>query len=608
MQIRNIAIVAHVDHGKTTLVDGLLRQSGTFRDNQVVSERVMDSNPQERERGITILAKNTAVTWGGVRINIVDTPGHSDFGSEVERVLNMVDAVLLLVDAAEGPMPQTRFVLSKALALGLKALVCINKVDRKDARVKQVLEEVFDLFVALGADSRQLDFPIVYACAREGWAVREMEEPGKDLTPLFEMLLATCPDPGGDAAGPLRFQVSTLDYSPFLGRICIGRIRRGTIRRGMNAVITKADGSHEPVKITMLQTFQGLERTDCEEALAGDIVALSGAGSATVGDTICPENAAEPLPRTAVDEPTISMAFLPNTSPFAGREGRFVTSRQIRDRLLREAVANVGLRIEPAAAVEGMSVSGRGTLHLSVLIETMRREGYEMSISQPQVVLKDIGGKRHEPFEEVVVLCPEASSGIVIQKLSQRGGEMQNLKVDEQRQSRLEWIIPSRGLIGYRSEFLTDTRGEGTIYHQYSHFGPQREGRRRRANGVLVALEDGKTAGYSLDSLQARGPLFVGPGERVYRGQIVGLHCRDNDIVVNPCKEKKQTNMRAAGSDDNIALTPPRRFSLEEALEFIEEDELVEVTPQSIRLRKRALAHEDRRRLERAERHRASPI
>jgi len=405
MDIRNIAIVAHVDHGKTTLVDHLLRQTGTSRENQVVAERVMDSNDQERERGITILAKNTAVAWRGIRINIVDTPGHADFGSEVERVLNMVDAVLLLVDAAEGPMPQTRFVLSKALQLGLRALVCINKIDRKDARTRAVLDEIFDLFVALEADDRQLDFPHVYAVARDGWAVKELEDGHSDLTPLLEMIVEHAPPPTRDADAPLQFQVATLDYSSFLGRICIGRVKRGRIARGMNAVVCKLDGTREPFKVTKLQTFDGLERTDTEAAEAGDIVALSGAGSATVGDTICPAEAPEPLPAIAVDEPTLSMTFLPNTSPFAGREGKFVTSRQIRERLEREAIANVGLRIELGAKNESFIVSGRGTLHLSVLIETMRREGYEMSISQPRVILKEVDGKTHEPYEQVVVNC-----------------------------------------------------------------------------------------------------------------------------------------------------------------------------------------------------------
>jgi GTP-binding protein len=601
MKIRNIAIVAHVDHGKTTLVDGLLRQSGTFRDNQVVAERVMDSNDQERERGITILAKNTAVDWQGTRINIVDTPGHSDFGSEVERVLNMVDGVLLLVDAAEGPMPQTRFVLSKALSLGKKALVCINKIDRKDARTKEVLNEIFDLFVALEAADHQLDFPHCYAVAREGWAVRELEHTSKDLTPLFQMIIDHCPPPAADADAPLQFQVSTLGYSPFLGRICIGRIQHGTMRRNMNAVVCKLDGTREPFKVTKLQTFHGLERVDCEEASAGDIVALSGAGSATVGDTICPVEAPNPLPAIAVDEPTLSMTFLPNSSPFAGREGKFVTSRQIRDRLEREAISNVGLKIEQGPTRETFIVSGRGTLHLSVLIETMRREGFELAVSQPQVIEKTIDGVVHEPFEQVVILCPEVSTGVVIQKLSQRGGELLVLRVDEQQMARLEWTIPSRGLIGYRSEFLTDTRGAGTIYHQFSHFAPEQEKRRRRLQGVLIALEDGETIAYSLNTLQERGQLFWPAGTKVYAGMIVGLHSRDNDLVVNPCKGKKLTNIRAAGSDENVNLTPPRRFTLEEALEFIESDELVEVTPETIRLRKRTLNHDERKREARSE-------
>ncbi|MCE9635471.1 MAG: translational GTPase TypA [Planctomycetes bacterium] len=600
MQIRNIAIVAHVDHGKTTLVDGLLRQSGTFRDNQVVAERVMDSNDQERERGITILAKNTAVDWRGTRINIVDTPGHSDFGSEVERVLNMVDAVLLLVDAAEGPMPQTRFVLGKALALGKKALVCINKIDRKDARAHEVLNEVFDLFVALEATSEQLDFPHCYAVAREGWAVREMEHTSKDLSPLFDMIVEHTPAPAVDVDAPLQFQVSTLGYSAFLGRICIGRIQHGTIRRNMNAVVCKLDGTREPFKVTKLQTFHGLERVDCESAQAGDIVALSGAGSATVGDTICAVELPVALPGIAVDEPTLSMTFLPNSSPFAGKEGKFVTSRQIRERLEREAIANVGLRIEPGPGRESFIVSGRGTLHLSVLIESMRREGYELGVSQPQVIEKTIDGVVNEPFEQVVILCPETSTGVVIQKLSQRGGELLSLKVDEQKQARLEWTIPSRGLIGYRSEFLTDTRGTGTIYHQFSHFGPEQEKRRRRQNGVLIVLEDGETVAFSLNTLQERGQLFWPAGRKVYAGMICGLHSRDNDLVVNPCKGKKLTNIRAAGSDDNVILTPPRDFTLEEALEFIEADELVEVTPQTIRIRKRTLNHDERRREERS--------
>jgi GTP-binding protein len=600
MELRNIAIIAHVDHGKTTLVDGLLRQSGSFRENQEVMERVMDSNDQERERGITILAKNTAVEWKGVHINIVDTPGHADFGSEVERVLSMVDAVLLVVDAAEGPMPQTRFVLNKALSLGLKALVCINKIDRKDARADEVLNEVFDLFVALDADDRQLDFPHCFAVAREGWAVRELGQPHKDLGPLFQMILDHVPPPPHDVESPLQMQVATLDYSSFLGRIAIGRIWRGTIRRGMQCVICKPDGARENFKVTKLMTFKGLERLDAEEAAAGDIIALSGAGSATVGDTICPVDQPDPRKAIPIDEPTLSMEFLPNTSPFAGREGKYVTSRQIRERLDREKIANVGLRIEDGPRSDSFIVSGRGTLHLAVLIETMRREGYEMAISQPRVILKEAGGVTQEPYEQVVVNCAEEYTGAVIQKLSQRGGELVSLKVDLQKQARMEWTVASRGLIGYRSEFLTDTRGTGTLYHVFSHYGPAQDKRRQRLQGVLINLEAGQTVAFALFNLQERGQMFLGPGHEVYGGQIVGLNARDNDMVINVCKGKKLTNIRAAGSDESIILTPPREFSLEEALEFIESDELVEVTPKSIRLRKRALDHNQRKRDERA--------
>ena len=600
MELRNIAIIAHVDHGKTTLVDGLLRQSGSFRENQEVMERVMDSNDQERERGITILAKNTAVEWRGVHINILDTPGHADFGSEVERVLSMVDAVLLVVDAAEGPMPQTRFVLNKALSLGLKALVCINKIDRKDARADEVLNEVFDLFVALDADDRQLDFPHCFAVAREGWAVRELADERKDLSPLFQMILDHAPPPARDAAAPLQLQVATLDYSEFLGRIAIGRIWRGTIKRGMQAVICKPDGARETFKVTKLMTFKGLERLDAEEASAGDIIALAGAGSATVGDTICPLEQPDPRAAIPIDEPTLSMEFLPNTSPFAGREGKYVTSRQIRDRLEREKIADGGLRIEQGPRADSFIVSGRGTLHLAVLIETMRREGYELGISQPQVILKEVAGVTQEPYEQVVVNCSEEYTGAVIQKLSQRGGELVSLKVDPQKQARMEWTVTSRGLIGYRSEFLTDTRGTGTLYHVFSHYEKAQDKRRKRLNGVMVSMENGQTVAFALFNLQERAQMFLGPGHDVYSGQVVALNSRDNDLTVNPCKGKKLTNIRAAGSDETIILTPPREFSLEEALEFIEEDELVEVTPKSIRLRKRQLDHNQRKRDERA--------
>ncbi len=598
---RNIAIVAHVDHGKTTLVDGLLRQAGAFREGAEVQERVMDSNDQERERGITILSKNTAVDWHGVRINIIDTPGHADFGSEVERVLKMVDAVLLVVDAAEGPMPQTRYVLQKSLALGLRAIVCINKVDRRGARPDEALSEVFDLFVALDASDWQLDFPHIYASGRDGWAARELEDERKDLTPLFQLIVDAVPPPPADTAAPLQLQVATLDYSEFLGRICIGRVHRGVIRRGSQAVVCKQrTGEREVFRVTKLMSFRGLERVDVDEAVAGDIVALAGAGSATVGDTLCPVDRPEPLEPMKVDEPTVSMMFAPNTSPFAGQEGRFVTSRQIRERLEREAISNVGLRIEPGPGRETFVVKGRGTLHLSVLIETMRREGYELGVGPPQVILREVDGVLNEPFEEVVLNCAEGYSGSVIQKLNQRGGELRELRADLDGQTRMTWTVPSRGLIGYRSEFVTDTRGTGNLVHVFSHYGPAKSRARTRTNGVLISQDTGATTGYALFNLQERGVMFVAPGENTYAGQIVGLNSRDNDLVVNPHRGKKLTNVRAAGSDENVVLTPPRVFSLEEALEFITDDEMVEVTPDSIRLRKRFLDHNERKREERA--------
>ncbi len=601
MQLRNIAIIAHVDHGKTTLVDGLLKQSGTFQEHQEVAERVMDSNDQERERGITITAKTTAVVWNGIRINIVDTPGHADFGSEVERVLRMVDGVLLLVDAAEGPMPQTRFVLRKSLELGLRALVCINKIDRKDARPDEVLNEVFDLFAALGANDFQLDFPVIYAAARSGYAIPELTDEPKDLTPLFNFIVEHVPAPKDDPTGNLQIQVATLAFSPFLGRIAIGRVHRGVIKRGMQAVVCRPDGYREQFRVSQLMTFKGLERIECEEVRAGDIVALAGAGSATVGDTICLAAAPEPMAAIPIDPPTLSMTFMPNNSPFAGKEGKFVTSRQIKDRLERELLSNVGLRIEPGATVEQFIVSGRGTLHISVLIESMRREGFELSVSQPQVILKeDENGATLEPVEEVAVDCEEAYSGSVIEKLNQRGGELQDLMNTDDGHVRMRWFCPSQGLIGYRSEFLTDTRGTGTIMHMFSHYGPVKSKGRLRKNGVMIVQDDGETVTYSLNTLQERGQLFVGPGEKIYHGQIMGLHSRENDLVVNPSKTKKLTNMRSSGADENIHLTPPRTFSLEEALEFIGPDELCEVTPTSIRLRKKYLDHNDRKRFEKS--------
>ena len=599
MDVRNIAIVAHVDHGKTTLVDAILRQTGNVRDGGSVVDRVMDSNDQERERGITILSKNTSVDWEGTRINIVDTPGHADFGSEVERVLRMVDAVLLLVDAAEGPMPQTRFVLRKSLDLGLKALVCINKIDRSDARPDEVLDEAFDLFGSLGASDEQLDFPHVYTAAKAGYAVVEPGDEPNDLDPLFRMIVDHVPQPERDEEAPLQMQVATLDSTPFLGRIGIGRIYRGTIFRGMAALVCTPGSDPVSFRVTKLMGFSGLDRVDIDSASAGDIVALAGAGGATVGDTICPADYPDPLAAIAIDEPTLSMTFMPNTSPFAGTEGRFVTSRQIRERLERELVANVGLRVEEGESVEQFVVAGRGTLHLSVLIETMRREGFEMGISQPRVILKEIDGVKHEPFEEATIDCDEEHSGTVIEKLNKRAGELQDLQVSVDGRARMRWQIPSRGLIGYRSDFLTDTKGTGTLTHVFSRYGRARSAPRLRTNGVMVVQDRCRSVAYALANLQERGTLIVGAGVETYGGQVVGLHSREGDLVVNPAKGKKLTNVRAAGSDDAVRLTPHRVFTLEDALEFIAVDELVEVTPDNVRIRKRLLDHGDRRKDER---------
>lgn len=596
MGIRNIAIVAHVDHGKTTLVDGLLRQSGTLDDRGAQGTCVMDSNDQERERGITITSKNTAVVYEGHTINIVDTPGHADFASEVERVLRMVDAVMLLVDAAEGPMPQTRFVLRKSLELGHKVLVCINKIDRKDARPDEVLDEIFDLFAALKADDDQLDFPHIYAAARDGISMNELSDDGKDFKPVFEMILKHAPAPPSNIEAPLKLQIATLAQSPFLGRIGIGRIYQGVIKRGMQAVVLKTDGSRTPFKVTKLMTFRGLGRVDVEEAHAGDIIALAGAGGATVGDTICAVGHEEAMPAIPIEEPTMSMMFQVNTSPFAGKEGKYVTSRQILERLDKELIANVGLAYESGPTPEQFLVSGRGILHLSVLIETMRREGFELAVGQPQVILREIDGVPSEPYKDVTILCNEAYTGVVIEKLNARGGEMTDLNVEDDGHARLGYVIPSRGLIGYRSEFLTDTRGTGTLVSVFSHYDPIASRRSKRKNGVIIVQDDCTTVGYSLANLQPRGELFLAAGAKSYMGQIMGLHTRENDLVVNPSKGKKLTNMRASGTDETVKLIPPRLFSLEEALEFIAGDELVEVTPASIRLRKIKREHHMRKR------------
>ncbi len=610
-RVRNIGIIAHVDHGKTTLIDQILTQAGAVGRTGLSRERVMDSNDLERERGITILAKNTAIRWQDEVINIVDTPGHADFGGEVERILRMVDCVLLLVDACEGPMPQTRFVLKKSLALGLKPIVVINKIDRPDRQIDRVLDAVFDLFCALDASDAQLDFPVIYASGRAGFAVMDADDvldddaavmlakqKGKTLAPLLDLVLKTVPPCDFPVNQPLQLQVATLDRNDFLGRIAIGRIYRGKIKKGDRLVQVRQDGSQETVRIQKLMGFLGTDRIDIEEAYAGDIVALSGCGDVTVGETLCPEDCIEPLPAIPVDEPTLAMDFIVNNSPFAGREGKYVTTRHIRDRLMKELEHNVSIRVEETDKPDVMKVSGRGTLSLSILIETMRREGYELQVSQPRVITKEIDGKRCEPYEEVVCECGEPYSGTVIDKLSQRGADLRHMQVGDDGTVRLEFRCPSRGLIGYRSIYMTDTRGTGVIYHNFSEYGPWRGDLRRRQNGVLIAHETTTTTQYGIFNLQDRGVFFVGPTLDIYEGQIIGIHNRDNDLTVHPGKEKKLTNIRSAGADEKLLLVPARRLSLEEALEFIDGDELVEVSPKAIRLRKRWLTESERRRWE----------
>jgi GTP-binding protein len=587
MTYRNIAIIAHVDHGKTTLVDGLLRQSHIFRDNQVVEERVMDSNALERERGITILAKNTGVEWHGVKINIVDTPGHADFGGEVERALGMVDGVLLLVDAAEGPMPQTRFVLKKALARGLKPIVVINKIDRKDARPDAVVDLTFDLMVELGASDEQLDFPVLYAIAREGRAWTELEKPGDDLAPLFEAILKHTPAPDADPEAPFLLQVANLDYSDYLGRIAVGRVLRGRATTGDTVARAAADGSVLRARLTKVYTHLGLQRVEVEEAHAGDIVAISGMEQVQIGDTLSDPDHVEALPVMEVDQPTVAVTFSPNTSPFAGREGRFVTSRHIGDRLKRELLTNVALRVEELGG-ELYRVAGRGELHLSILIEQMRREGYEFSVSRPEVILKEVDGVKHEPFEHVVADVPVDTMGSVMESLSSRRGNLLNLEQGEGR-ARLEFSMPSRALFGYRTVFLSMTQGEGLLSHVFDGYEPLAGEIRTRQGGSLVAMEPGEAFAYSIFKLQDRGTFFIEPTTEVYVGMIVGAHARHGDLNINVSKNKKLTNVRASGSDENITLVPPKRLTLEEALEYIADDELVEVTPKNIRLRKRVL-------------------
>ena len=607
MQIRNIAIIAHVDHGKTTLVDQMLRQAGVFRANERLTERVMDSNPLERERGITILSKNTAVHWGDTKINIVDTPGHADFGGEVERILRMVDGFLLLVDAAEGPMPQTKFVAGKALALGLRPIVLVNKIDRQDAEPLRVHDEVLELFLDLEATPEQFNCPFLYTSSRAGTATFDLKTPGTDLKPLFQTILHTIPAPLADPSGPFQMLVSTLDYSSYLGRIAIGRIERGRVRVGETVALLPlgepgpvGDGPYEQARVVKLFSFYGVERVEVQEASAGDIVALAGLVGVEIGKTVTAPDYLERLQGIAVEEPTISVDFKVNDSPFAGREGKFVTGRQLRDRLFRELEKNVALRVEETDDPQTLTVSGRGELHLGILMETMRREGFEFQVSRPRIIPREgPNGERLEPYEELMIDAPEGYLGVVMEKLGPRRGELIDMRNPGVGTVRMRFKIPARGLLGYRSEFLTDTRGTGIMHHRFFDYGPWAGPLQGRSRGVLVADREGVSVGFALFNLQERGTMFVKPGDAVYEGMIVGENARVGDIDVNPAKEKKLTNMRTTASDEMIILEPPRQVTLELALEYIEDDELIEVTPLSIRLRKRALGATERRKLAR---------
>ncbi len=592
--IRNIAIIAHVDHGKTTLVDVLLRNSHIFRENEQVAERVMDSGDLERERGITILSKNTAVMHDGVKINIVDTPGHADFGGEVERVLGMVEGVLLVVDAFEGAMPQTRFVLKKALETGLKPIVVVNKIDRPQARPAEVVDEVLDLFIELGASDEQADFPVLYASAKEGLSGLHPDEMTQSVQPIFDAIINEVPAPEGDADAPLQMLVSNIDYDEYIGRIAVGKVGRGTLRYGQTVTVCKKDGKQVNVKIGKIYTFEGLKRQEQEQVAAGDIVCIAGLGDIGIGETLCDPACVEPLPVIEVDEPTISMNFLVNNSPFAGREGEYVTSRHLRDRLMKELETNVSLRVEETDSADCFKVSGRGELHLSILIETMRRQGYEFQVSRPQVILKEKDGKVLEPVEALTIDVPEEYTGAVIEKLGTRKAEMQNMYPGEGGMMRLEFSIPSRGLIGYRNEFLTDTKGNGIMNSLLDGYQEYKGEIASRTRGSMIAWETGESITYGLFNAQTRGRLFIGPGVKVYEGMIVGENAKAEDLTVNVCKKKHLTNTRAAGSDDNLKLTPPVNMSLEQCLEFIADDELVEVTPKSIRLRKKLLTKAER--------------
>jgi len=600
-KLRNIAIIAHVDHGKTTLVDKLLQQSGTLVSRGDAQERVMDSNDLEKERGITILAKNTAIKWRDYRINIVDTPGHADFGGEVERVLSMVDSVLLLVDAVDGPMPQTRFVTQKALQRGFKPIVVINKIDRPGSRPDWVLDQTFDLFDRLGATDQQLDFPVVYASALNGYAGLTADAHGGDMTPLFETIVERVSPPEVDLNGPLQLQVSSLDYNSYVGVIGIGRISRGSVRTNTAVTIIDLNGKKRNARMLQIFGFMGLERVEVPQANAGDIIAFTGIDQLDISDTICDPAAVEALPPLTVDEPTVSMTFMVNNSPFAGKDGKYLTSRQIRERLNRELKHNVALRVEDTDDPDKFVVSGRGELHLSILIENMRREGYELGVSRPEVIVKEVDGELQEPYEQLTVDVEADHQGTVMEKLGLRGGDLKDMVPDGKGRVRLDYIIPSRGLIGFRTEYLTATQGTGLLYNVFDHYGPMKKGDfGQRINGVLIANSQGKALGYALFNLQERGRLFIGHGEEVYEGMIIGIHSRDNDLVVNPLKAKQLTNIRAAGSDENIILTPPIRMSLEQALEFIDDDELVEVTPRHIRLRKKLLQEHERKRASRS--------
>ena len=598
-KIRNVAIIAHVDHGKTTLVDSLLKQSHIFRDNEQVQERIMDSNDLEKERGITILSKNTSVMYKDIKINIVDTPGHADFGGEVERVLKTVDGVLLLVDSFEGAMPQTREVLKKSLALGLKPIVVINKIDRPGARPEKVVDEVIELFIELDATDDQLDFPVVYASAKNGISKLSMDDPDQDMTPLFETIINTISAPNCDEEGPAQMLVSNIDYDDYVGRIAVGRIERGIFRQGMQVAVCKDGDKVEQGKIAKIYTHVGLTKVETEEAKAGDIIELSGIANISIGDTICDPEKIEKIPFVNIDEPTVTMTFSVNNGPFAGKEGEFVTSRHIRDRLFKELERNVSLRVKEGETPDSFEVSGRGELHLAVLIETMRREGFELLVSRPKVIIKEIDGVKCEPMELLVVNVPDDSVGTVIEKLGRRKGEMVNMEPAENGHTKIEFNIPARGLIGYRTEFLTDTKGEGTMASMFKGYEPFKGEVISRTRGTIVAFEAGKSITYGLFNAQEKGDLFIGPGVDVYEGMIVGLNSRGEDLAVNVCKEKHLTNTRASGSDDALHLVPPMQMSLEKAIEFIQDDELVEITPKSIRLRKKILDNKERERMAR---------